>query len=101
MEGLLKAEDREESEESKSGSFVELEQRQEETNQLYLFNLRLLALLLCRGELRTKADILSQMVTRSSDSNLPVSWKNPRLIEALRRLFYFSEILPKKFYLEV
>ena len=75
---------------------------------------KLLGLLLCRGDQRYKSEIWfdammgqalvsptymkkieAGKVDRDHDK---ITWKNPRLIQSVRSLIYFSEILPKKYY---
>lgn len=33
----------------------------------------------------------------SSNNTDKIAWKNPRLIQSIRKLIYFSEIFPKKY----
>lgn len=63
-------------------------------------NLKLFALLMCKGKLREKARILFDIVmgpTKLLQGETLVSWKSGRIIKVFKQLIYFSEIFPKKY----
>ena len=72
---------------------------------LELFPLKVFALLVCRGTPHTKAGILFDLVTgkkedsteESSADHDQIAWGSIKLDAAIKLIFYFSEILPKKF----
>ena len=58
---------------------------------------------MCPGSSKTKADhlfdiILSPQKPTKSDEEQTIDWRNPRLIGAISKLIYFSELFPKKYY---
>lgn len=80
----------------------------EEKFYIDLFSLRILSLLVCRGEVREKAEYLYDLVLKRNlqkDDELNESFKkklneeklefaNGRLVRALKLLVYFSVVLP-------
>ena len=72
-----------------------------------LMQLKILGLLLCEGEEVEKADILFDVMFGQGIYNAgykykmrdkyKITWKNPRLIETVKKLIYFSEVFPKKY----
>ena len=72
-----------------------------------MINLKLYGLLMCPGKQEQKADILFDMIfgpalqnanyDAKNRKNDVITWMNPRLIQAVRKLIYFSEIFPKKY----
>ena len=68
---------------------------------LNLFNLKVYAILICRGETRRKAEHLYDLIMLKNRNKDYIFWNNQRLKEALKMLIYFSEVLPKKYINEV
>jgi len=71
-----------------------------ENNGLDLFNLKILGLLMCRGDIECKAGLLFDLIMQFNKEKNPkrriIYWNHPRLKKAIRMLVYISEILPKK-----
>ena len=67
---------------------------------LDLFNVRVLGLLMCRGEPDEKAGLLFDLIMQLNKEKDPTKrilyWNHPRLRKAIRMLVYISEVLPKK-----
>lgn len=65
-----------------------------------MFNLKIYALLMCRGELSEKAGLLFDLImvfNKEKDTEKRIIyWNHPRLRKAIKMLVYMSEILPKK-----
>ena len=66
-----------------------------------LINLKVFALLMCPGEPKDKADILFDLIygppkkgDKKSDEDT-ITWLNPRLVQVVRKLIFFSELFPK------
>lgn len=68
---------------------------------LNLFNLKVYAILICRGEIRKKAEHLFDLIMLKNRKKDYIFWNNQRLKESLKMLIYFSEVLPKKYINEV
>ena len=68
---------------------------------LNLFNLKVYAILICRGETREKAEYLYELIMLHNRKKSVLNWSNTRLRNALKMLIYFSEVLPKKYINEV
>ena len=68
---------------------------------LNLFNLKVYAILICRGEIRKKAEHLFDLIMLKNRKKDLLFWNNQRLKECLKMLIYFSEVLPKKYTNEV
>jgi hypothetical protein len=62
-----------------------------------VFLLKIYALLLCRGDLKTKIEVLMDLITLYQKSD-KIMWSNKRLELAMKSIVYFSEILPKKYF---
>mgnify|MGYP001023489525 CR=1 FL=1 len=71
------------------------------------FNFKILCLLVCRGDIKTKAGLLFDIVDNGSVVNFvpgkgraksSVIWSSKRLKHAITQLIMFSELLPKLFY---
>lgn len=58
-----------------------------------MLNLRIYALLICRGDPFTKASVLWDIVGDHGE----LYWTNPRLKHSFKLLIYFSQILPLKY----
>jgi len=73
----------------------------DENYDVEMIAVRILGLLICRGEVRDKATYLFGLLVHDLDpkhnENLLVSWTNTRLIVTLKLFIYFSQILPLKF----
>ena len=65
-----------------------------------MFNLLMLGLLMCRGDVGTKGrllfDLIMQMNKEKNVEKRILYWNHPRLRKAIRMLVYVSEVLPKK-----
>ena len=68
---------------------------------LNLFNLKVYAILICRGEIRQKAEHLFDLIMLKNRKKEFIFWNNQRLKECLKMIIYFSEVLPKKYINEV
>ena len=68
---------------------------------LNLFNLKVYAILMCRGDTRLKAEYLYDLIMLHNRKKNHLNWSNLRLRDALKMLVYFSEVLPKKYINEV
>ena len=73
--------------------------------QLDMFRLKLLALMICRGSPEQKANRFFDVVkrtkpTKTTSANESISWGNRRLKAAIRFFIHISEMLPKQYYLE-
>ena len=68
---------------------------------LNLFNLKIYAILICRGEIRQKAEHLFDLIMLKNRKKEFIFWNNQRLKECLKMIIYFSEVLPKKYINEV
>ena len=65
--------------------------------------LRLFALLMCKGSIRDKAArffevIIGPLKAEANNDNETVAWKSGRMVNAFKKLVYFSEIFPKKYW---
>jgi hypothetical protein len=80
---------------SQNGSFIESK------SGVDLYNLKIFALLMCRGELSEKAGIIFDLIMVFNKEKDPekriLRWNHPRLRKAIKMLVYLSEILPKKY----
>ena len=66
-----------------------------------IFKFKILTLLICRGEPKVKAGLLFDLVYRGKEiPEKVIIWSNSKLKEAFEQLFFFSEIMPKMFYLQ-
>ena len=63
---------------------------------LDLFSLQILALLVCRGEAIEKAERLYEIVAGSAEK---LMWSDEKLKKAIYKIFFYSEFLPKKYYI--
>ena len=79
-----------------SGEFEKIEE-----SKIDLLNLKIFALLVCKGKSEEKADILFDIIMGPTeeikDKDNVISWMNPRLVKSVRQIIYFSEIFPKKY----
>ena len=65
-----------------------------------LFKFKILALLVCRGSPKVKAGLLFDLVYRGKEiPEKVIIWSNSKLKSAFEQLVFFSEIMPKLFYL--
>ena len=65
-----------------------------------LFKFKILALLACRGSPKVKAGLLFDLVYRGKEiPEKVIIWSNSKLKSAFEQLVFFSEIMPKLFYL--
>lgn len=62
-----------------------------------MFSLRVLSLLICRGQSGDKAAFLFDLVNRRDPEQDAVRWDNERLQKTIKLLLYCSSILPQKF----
>lgn len=65
-----------------------------------VFALKIFALLFCRGTIKQKSLVLFDVILGPQGVKMQtesLSWKNTRMLRALRLLVYFSEIFPKKY----
>lgn len=60
-----------------------------------LFTIRILSLVICRGQSRDKATMLANLI--NEDSEEKISWDNERMQKAIKIILYCSSILPNKF----
>jgi len=71
-------------------------------NNLDTFSLKILILLLCKDSFETKCELLANHIIgpdgRECSHLKMIDSNNKRLIKSLKLIFYFAEILPKKFY---
>lgn len=70
-----------------------------------MFKMRLLALMICRGNPEQKATRFFEVIKRTkpakaAPANESISWGNRRLKAAIRFFIHVSEMLPKQYYLE-
>lgn len=72
-----------------------------------VFSFKILCLLVCRGDIKTKAGYLFDLVDNGSVVNYvpgkgkeksSIIWSSKRLRFAINHLIMFSELLPKLFY---
>lgn len=66
---------------------------------LEVFSLKMLGLLVCRDKTEIKELLLAETVMTDKKDYIEMS--NPLLKRAVKKLLYFSEILPKKYYNEI
>jgi len=65
-----------------------------------LFSLKLFALLMCKGSIKEKADIMfdialgPEAVKQEKNS---IAWKSGRMVSAFKKLIFYSEVFPKKY----
>ena len=65
-----------------------------------LMELKIFALLMCKGTVRYKAGILFDIAVgpeKVNDEDATISWTSSRLIKAFKQLIFYSEIFPKKY----
>ena len=65
-----------------------------------LMELKIFALLMCKGTVRYKAGIMFDIAIgpeKVKESNGTISWKSSRLIRTFKQLIFYSEIFPKKY----
>ena len=65
-----------------------------------LFNIKVFALLMCKGTQKEKADILFDLVLGPEgvkQAKDTIAWKSGRMVSAFKKLIFFSEIFPKKY----
>ena len=66
-----------------------------------IFKFKILALLVCRGSPKVKAGLLFDLVYRGKEiPEKVIIWSNSKLKSAFEQLFFFSEVMPKIFYLQ-
>lgn len=69
----------------------------EKSMMLDTFSLKVLALLICKGDWK-KEDLFIDLV---ADIDGYVTIDNPKLKKSIKKILYFSEIMPKKYYDEL
>lgn len=68
-----------------------------QTRHMDVFLLHAAALILCRGEVQEKAELLAQLITRQFNSNSykrKIYWENIYLKRAIKFMFYLCVVLP-------
>jgi hypothetical protein len=66
-----------------------------------VFNFKVLAFLICRGTDATKIDCLWDLIWGMKNAKAKkktIKWDSKNLKQFFKKLFYFTEIFPKKFY---
>ena len=62
--------------------------------------MKVLAFMICRGDETTKVNILYDMIWSMKDAKQTrptITWCQVKLKQIFKKIFYFSEIYPKKF----
>ena len=86
---------------SENSDFTSFQKKPSPDAGLDIFKLKILTLLICRGEPKVKAGLLFDLVYRGREiPEKVIIWSNSKLKEAFEHLFFFSEIMPKMFYLK-
>jgi len=65
-----------------------------------MVNLKLFALLMCKGSHKIKAELLFDVIMgpdKMLNQETHIAWRSGRLIKILKQLIFFSEIFPKKY----
>jgi hypothetical protein len=79
------------------------ELNEQEEKGVDIFNLKIYALLICRGRLSEKTELLFDLIMQFNKESDPekriLTWNHPRLKRAVKLIIFMSEILPKKFLL--
>jgi len=60
---------------------------------------------MCKGKIRDKAELLFEVIigpikAEENNEDETVAWKSGRMVNAFKKLIYFSEIFPKKYWNE-
>ena len=65
---------------------------------LDVFVLRIISLIICRGEVEDKVDYFIQLISSSGRTEYNnVNWENVPLLRAIRIIFYFIIVVPYRF----
>lgn len=63
-----------------------------------IFALQIYGFVVCRGSVKEKAEALFDLITLGSKKKEPkMSWSHPKFLKAIKLIFTYSELLPKKF----
>ena len=72
-----------------------------------MFSLKVLALIICKDNMRVKENLLIELIQDDEGQKLQsglqryIDADNPRLKRAIKKMFFFIEIMPKKYYEEL
>jgi hypothetical protein len=68
------------------------------TFEVDIFALQMFGFVVCRGSVDEKARELFDVITKgvNKKKNPVISWSHPKFLKAVKLIFTFSELLPKK-----